>query len=329
MADQTLAQLIKAKYPGSYDNLDDVDLEQKILAKYPGVYDKLPRSLHTERPAPDTTENDKWNTIEGSAGEGAGYHPTGQQTAAGLLGLTGLGTAAAAPVAAAETAGLFGGSYGISKLPPWARTPAELLLVGAGIKSPHGSKLLKTVMDKTGFGKGAVAAEEMAAKPSGVTRAQQIEGFEMPATRATRPKPIIGGAEVQNARINPRTNEWVIEGHPTPKSPPDRFSMPKSETEKIFETHMGERYGEDTPLPGNGTFKEPVKAQPRPVHDSQSKSARGGKMSDTDRRIYREEIAKGATDDAAMEVVRRESKMRAPYRYMAGKASKVSKAGAK
>lgn len=43
MAD-TLAQKIRAKYPGTYDDLSDADLEAKVRAKFPGVYDDLPRS---------------------------------------------------------------------------------------------------------------------------------------------------------------------------------------------------------------------------------------------------------------------------------------------
>ncbi len=42
MPDQTLAQRIKKKYPGQYDDLPDADLEAKIKAKYPGQYDDLP-----------------------------------------------------------------------------------------------------------------------------------------------------------------------------------------------------------------------------------------------------------------------------------------------
>jgi hypothetical protein len=44
MADdpQTLAQRVRAKYPGAYDDLSDQDLEAKVKAKYPGVYDDLP-----------------------------------------------------------------------------------------------------------------------------------------------------------------------------------------------------------------------------------------------------------------------------------------------
>ncbi len=44
MAEKTLAQRIKDKYPGAYDDIPDVDLEQRILARYPGVYDDLPRT---------------------------------------------------------------------------------------------------------------------------------------------------------------------------------------------------------------------------------------------------------------------------------------------
>jgi hypothetical protein len=42
MPDQTLAQRVRAKYPGAYDDMDDQQLESAIKAKYPGVYDDLP-----------------------------------------------------------------------------------------------------------------------------------------------------------------------------------------------------------------------------------------------------------------------------------------------
>src|SRR5262245_10840655 len=41
---QTLAQRVRAKYPGAYDDLSDAQLEQSVRAKYPGVYDDLPSS---------------------------------------------------------------------------------------------------------------------------------------------------------------------------------------------------------------------------------------------------------------------------------------------
>jgi hypothetical protein len=42
MPGQTLAQTVRAKYPGIYDDLSDQDLEAKVRAKYPGVYDDMP-----------------------------------------------------------------------------------------------------------------------------------------------------------------------------------------------------------------------------------------------------------------------------------------------
>jgi len=42
MPDQTLAQRIKAKYPGEYDDIPDAELEKKIKTKFPGEYDDLP-----------------------------------------------------------------------------------------------------------------------------------------------------------------------------------------------------------------------------------------------------------------------------------------------
>lgn len=39
----TLAQMIRAKYPGAYDDMDDVTLEKNVLAKYP-QYADLPRT---------------------------------------------------------------------------------------------------------------------------------------------------------------------------------------------------------------------------------------------------------------------------------------------
>ena len=43
---QTLAQRIKAKFPGQYDDMDDATLESKVIAKYP-QYSDLPRTKDT------------------------------------------------------------------------------------------------------------------------------------------------------------------------------------------------------------------------------------------------------------------------------------------
>lgn len=44
MPDQTLAQRVRTKYPGAYDDLNDQALEAAVLKKFPGVYDDLPRT---------------------------------------------------------------------------------------------------------------------------------------------------------------------------------------------------------------------------------------------------------------------------------------------
>lgn len=49
---ETLAQLVRSKYPGAYDDLDDAALESKVIAAYPGVYDDLPRSSGKRASAP-------------------------------------------------------------------------------------------------------------------------------------------------------------------------------------------------------------------------------------------------------------------------------------
>jgi hypothetical protein len=51
-SEATLAQRIRSKYPGAYDDMDDQSLEAAILKKYPGTYDDLPRSQAATAPAP-------------------------------------------------------------------------------------------------------------------------------------------------------------------------------------------------------------------------------------------------------------------------------------
>jgi hypothetical protein len=87
-----LAQLVREKYPGVYDDLDDAALEQAVRSKYPGVYDDLaePKAEHPHaRLARVVGEN--LPAVGGAIG--------------GMLGAVG------GPVVAAGTAGL-GGAAG-------------------------------------------------------------------------------------------------------------------------------------------------------------------------------------------------------------------------
>lgn len=47
-----LARMVRAKYPGAYDDMTDEQLEQAVTAKYPGVYDDLLEAPKPPAPAP-------------------------------------------------------------------------------------------------------------------------------------------------------------------------------------------------------------------------------------------------------------------------------------
>jgi hypothetical protein len=68
---QTLAQTIKAKYPGQYDDISDTDLEAKVKAKYPGVYDDLPVTKAQTPPPMPGIASQLLNTGLNTLGEAA------------------------------------------------------------------------------------------------------------------------------------------------------------------------------------------------------------------------------------------------------------------
>lgn len=48
---ETLAQKVRAKFPGAYDDLSDQQLESSVRAKFPGVYDDLPSTPAAHEPS--------------------------------------------------------------------------------------------------------------------------------------------------------------------------------------------------------------------------------------------------------------------------------------
>lgn len=50
----TLAQKVRAKYPGAYDDLTDQQLEAAVRAKHPGVYDDIPVTPVEQKPKPSS-----------------------------------------------------------------------------------------------------------------------------------------------------------------------------------------------------------------------------------------------------------------------------------
>ena len=63
----TLAQRVRAKYPGVYDDIDDATLDAKVRAKFPGVYDDVPSS----GPSVNVGESAQF-TVNGKAPTGLG-----------------------------------------------------------------------------------------------------------------------------------------------------------------------------------------------------------------------------------------------------------------
>jgi len=81
--DQTLAQRIRAKYPGAYDDMDDAALERSVLAKHP-EYSDLPRTsvvpatpqatqssgLNLPTNMGISAQHSLWERIKSAAGQG-------------------------------------------------------------------------------------------------------------------------------------------------------------------------------------------------------------------------------------------------------------------
>jgi len=80
---QTLAQMVRAKHPGAYDDLNDQALESAVLTKFPGMYDDLPRT--SVEPARDPSRPRGLATIRDVAGDLAiGSAKGGANTVIGL-----------------------------------------------------------------------------------------------------------------------------------------------------------------------------------------------------------------------------------------------------
>lgn len=65
---ETLAQKVRAKFPGAYDDLSDQQLESSVRAKFPGVYDDMPSTPATPAAKPSLMDRDRAfaSTIDGA-----------------------------------------------------------------------------------------------------------------------------------------------------------------------------------------------------------------------------------------------------------------------
>lgn len=128
---QTLAQLVRAKYPGAYDDMTDQQLEMAVKQKYPGAYDDIPTTPDPVGDAAGKAEHLKGPmsltdralsllpTIAGAVGGIAGAR----------FGLPGRAVAGGAAGGAGE---LVRGGINMARGVPWAPENATELLKGAG-----------------------------------------------------------------------------------------------------------------------------------------------------------------------------------------------------
>lgn len=104
---ETLAQLVRKRFPGSYDDLSDQELEQRVAAKFPGVYDDIPRTSESGKAmAPESRRQ-----AEFMAGSKVASRPYEEPSTGGrVLGdVIGAGTAAALGGTMLGAAGAMGG----------------------------------------------------------------------------------------------------------------------------------------------------------------------------------------------------------------------------
>lgn len=120
MAEPTLAELIRQKYPGVYDQLDDATLEARVLAKYPGTYDHLPR----------TKPKDTVPTVAPWTKE---YPMTAATIQSGLNALPGIGGIVGGALSTPETLGA-GTALGVGLGVGGGRAVRDLLAQALGLE---------------------------------------------------------------------------------------------------------------------------------------------------------------------------------------------------
>lgn len=143
MPDQTLAQRIRAKYPGAYDDLDDAALESSVRAKYPGVYDDLPTTTAQPKAdaGPHQPTEDEWATMPANEKARALLSWAGHAVAGAFMPGDAGQQAVDHPVATLATAAIPGvmqmaASHGAPLVQTAARSAIGVLdnpLVGAGV----------------------------------------------------------------------------------------------------------------------------------------------------------------------------------------------------
>jgi len=135
---QTLAQLVRSKYPGVYDSLSDADLEAKVKAKYPGVYDQLPTT--------PVSLQDRLKTVQTASDKNVLTSPNLPSLTGGLAGAA-TGGLAAIPVAGATamlTSAAQGGTPSENVTQGVMNAGAEAAAPVIGALKPFGARLMQS-----------------------------------------------------------------------------------------------------------------------------------------------------------------------------------------
>jgi len=133
-----LADRIRAKHPGAYDDMDDAELTKRVLAKYPEYSDLAAPRL--QQPVQVGTSNDVANARNQAAG---GDSLTGYDTSAGSPDVP-QGVGNALKYAAGSAAAVAGGIGAASVMPAMAG-PAQPYLTG--LAPGAGAKLASAASD--------------------------------------------------------------------------------------------------------------------------------------------------------------------------------------
>lgn len=209
---QTLAQTIKAKYPGQYDDMPDTELEQKILAKYP-EYGDFPRtgaeSPHARVPGEDAS-GQPLNILTGTPFVPPGVGMLGTTIAAGVQGgleSLGRGESLAESAKSGATTGAL--SFGLGKaaqaVAPIARGATNL--AGRLTHTPQGElrSLLQLPIVKS-FAQALAPANPDTAAIQGLQASlEKAKGARGIIERFTPSSPAKSPAFVERARVKVQT----------------------------------------------------------------------------------------------------------------------------
>lgn len=225
----TLAQSVRAKYPGVYDDLSDAALEAKVTAKYPGVYDDLPKTTTTAPPSAVDTAVTAAKDLAGGVRAGVANTLYGGgdliRRATGMPRIVDQPTVKAAMTPPASVAGKIG--YGGEQV-------GEFLLptgiVGKAGKVAEAAKAVGLTMAQGGSPALAGVSGALAAIPGGALAEKAAGGLETSAekTMAQALGATKEWAKAEASKLAPQMLERGVSG-----SRPAMLTLAKTQAARI------------------------------------------------------------------------------------------------